>query len=99
MDRAHAAGRWLRPDGAAGLAAGVHPVFAKWFFYAFYPAHYLFIFLIDSLGLYLFTGILTFLMVPVVRLMEMLLNKKNKTICDFVTGIMVIEKLSYNGIH
>ena len=69
---------------------------ARWYqiFYRF-----LFIFLIDSLGLYLFTGILTFLMVPVVRLMEMLLNKKNKTICDFVTGIMVIEKLSYNGIH
>ncbi|MBO4887916.1 MAG: RDD family protein [Firmicutes bacterium] len=69
---------------------------ARWYqiFYRF-----LFVFLIDSLGLYLFTGILTFLMVPVVRLMEMLLNKKNKTICDFVTGIMVIEKLSYNGIH
>ena len=69
---------------------------ARWYqiFYRF-----LFIFLIDSLGLYLFTGILTFLMVPVIRLMEMLLNKKNKTICDFVTGIMVIEKLSYNGIH
>ncbi|MBR3393805.1 MAG: RDD family protein [Firmicutes bacterium] len=69
---------------------------AHWYqiFYRF-----LFIFLIDSLGLYLFTGILTFLMVPVIRLMEMLLNKKNKTICDFVTGIMVIEKLSYNGIH
>lgn len=69
---------------------------ARWYqiFYRF-----LFVFLIDSLGLYLFTGILTFLMVPVVRLMEMLLNRKNKTICDFVTGIMVIEKLSYNGIH
>ena len=69
---------------------------ARWYqiFYRF-----LFIFLIDSLGLYLFTGILTFLIVPVIRLMEMLLNKKNKTICDFVTGIMVIEKLSYNGIH
>ena len=68
---------------------------ARWYqiFYRF-----LFVFLIDSLGLYLFTGILTFLMVPVVRLMEMLLNRKNKTICDFVTGIMVIEKLSYNGI-
>ena len=69
---------------------------ARWYqiFYRF-----LFVFLIDSLGLYLFTGILTFLLVPVVRLMEMLLNKKNRTICDFVTGIMVIEKLSYNGIH
>ena len=26
---------------------GRHPVFAKWFFYAFYPAHYLLIFLIE----------------------------------------------------
>ena len=59
---------------------------------------FIFIFIIDSAVLYLFTGILTFLLVPVIRLMEMLLNKKNKTVCDAVTGIMIIEKLSYNGI-
>lgn len=59
---------------------------------------FLFIFIIDSSILYLFTGILTFLLVPVIRLMEMLFNKKNKTICDAVTGVMIIEKLSYNGI-
>ncbi len=59
---------------------------------------FLFIFIIDSAILYLFTGILTFLLVPVIRLMEILFNKKNKTICDAVTGVMIIEKLSYNGI-
>ena len=59
---------------------------------------FLFIFLIDSLGLYLLTGILTFLLVPVLRLIEILLNKKHKTICDYITGVMMIEKLSYDGI-
>ena len=57
-----------------------------------------FIFIIDSAFLYLFTGIYTFLLVPVIRLIEMLLNKKNKTICDAVTGVMIIEQLSYDGI-
>ena len=60
---------------------------------------FLFVFLIDSLGLYMLTGILTFLLVPVLRLTEMLLNKKQKTICDFITGVMMIEKLSYDGIN
>lgn len=61
-------------------------------------ARFLFIFLIDSAFLYLFTGVLTFLLVPVIRLLEMLLNKKNKTVCDALTGVMIIEKLSYDGI-
>ena len=61
---------------------------------------FLFVFLIDSLALYLYTGILTFLLVPVLRLTEMLLNgKDHKTVCDFVTGIKIIEKLSYDGIN
>ena len=59
---------------------------------------FVFVFVIDSAFLYLYTGILTFILVPVIRLTEMLLNKKNKTICDAVTGIMIIEQLSYNGI-
>lgn len=63
-------------------------------------SRFLFVFLIDSLALYLYTGILTFLLVPLLRLTELLLSsKKNKTVCDYVTGIMVIEKLSYDGIH
>lgn len=57
-----------------------------------------FIFIIDSAFLYLFTGIFTFMLVPVIRLIEMLLNKKNRTICDTVSGITVIEQLSYDGI-
>ncbi len=62
-------------------------------------ARFLFVFLIDSLVWYLFTGILTFLLVPLLRLTEMLLNKRNRTICDWMTGILVIEKLSYDGIN
>lgn len=59
---------------------------------------FLFVFLIDGLVLYLFTGIWTFVLVPVLRLIEILCSKKDKTICDGITGIMIIEKLSYNGI-
>ncbi len=69
---------------------------ARWYQIVY---RFLFIFILDSLGLYLFTGILTFLLVPVLRLTEMLLNKKNKTLCDFVTGAMVIETISYDGIN
>ena len=60
---------------------------------------FLFVLLIDSLGLYLITGILTFLLVPVLRLTQMLLNKKNKTICDFLTGVTMIDALSYDGVN
>ncbi len=45
------------------------------------------------------TGTLTFLLVAVIRLTEMLLNRKNKTLCDFLTGIMIIETMSYDGIN
>lgn len=69
---------------------------ARWYQALF---RFLFVFLFDSLGLYLLTGIWTFLLVPVLRLIEMLLNKKNKTICDAMTGVLVIEKLSYDGIN
>ena len=59
---------------------------------------FVFIFLIDSAFLYLYTGIYTFLLVPVIRLIEMLLNGKNKTVCDALSGVMIIEKSSYEGI-
>ncbi len=58
-----------------------------------------FVFMIDSAFLYLFTGIYTFILVPVIRLIEMLLNKKNRTICDALSGVTIIEQLSYNGIY
>ncbi len=60
---------------------------------------FLFVFLIDSLALYLVTGILTFLLVPVLRLTELLMNRKHKTLCDMITGVMIIEKMSYDGIN
>ena len=59
---------------------------------------FVFIFLIDSAFFYLFTGIFTFILVPVLRFIEIIVNKKNKTILDALTGVMIIEKLSYNGI-
>ena len=60
---------------------------------------FLFVFLIDCLGLYLLTGIWTFVLVPVIRLIEILCSRKNKTILDMMSGILIIEKLSYNGIN
>ena len=59
---------------------------------------FVYVFIIDSAVFYLFTGILTFLLIPVIRLVEILINKKNKTLCDALTGVMMIEKLSYDGI-
>ena len=59
---------------------------------------FIYVFIIDSAVFYLFTGIFTFLLIPVIRLVEILINKKNKTICDALTGVMMIEKLSYDGI-
>ena len=61
---------------------------------------FLYVWLIDSLGLYLLTEMLTFLLVPVLRLTEMLLNrKKYKTLCDVLTRTTMIEKLSYDGVN
>ena len=61
---------------------------------------FLFVLVIDSLAPYLYTGVLTFLLIPLLRLTELLLSrKKNKTVCDYVTGIMMIENLSYDGIN
>lgn len=62
-------------------------------------ARFLFVLVFDSMFWYLLTGIFTFLLIPVLRLIEMLISRKNKTICDFVTGVMIIEKISYDGIH
>ncbi|MBO4869133.1 MAG: RDD family protein [Clostridia bacterium] len=60
---------------------------------------FVYVFIIDGAVFYLFTGIFTFLLIPVIRLVEILINKKNKTICDALTGVMMIEKLSYDGIE
>ena len=60
---------------------------------------FLFVFLIDGMGLYLLTGIWTFILVPVLRLIEILCSRKDKTFSDMMTSIMIIEKLSYSGIN
>lgn len=84
------------------LMAGVMPFNerrqgrAVWYQIVF---RFLFVFLLDCLGLYLLTGIYTFLLVPVIRLTVILCSKKDKTLCDMVTGVMIIDKLSYNGIN
>ena len=57
---------------------------------------FVFIYIIDSLSLYLWTGIYTFLLVPVIRFIVMMLNRKDKTVLDYVTSTMVIEKMSYS---
>ncbi len=69
---------------------------ARWYQIVY---RFLFVFLIDSLGLYLFTGIWTFVLVLVLRLVERLLSKNDRTLCDLVTGVTVIEKLSYRGLN
>ena len=61
-------------------------------------ARFAFVFIIESALPYLLAGIMTFLLIPVIRFTEMLLNKNNRTICDALTGITLIEKLSYDGI-
>ncbi|MCR5664017.1 MAG: RDD family protein [Oscillospiraceae bacterium] len=59
---------------------------------------FLFVLLIDSLPFYLYAGIYTFLLVPILRLTELLMSRKNRTVCDLITGITIIEKLSFDGV-
>lgn len=59
---------------------------------------FVFVYLIDSAFFYLFTGIYTFILIPVMRFVEIIVNKKNKTVLDALSGVMIIERLSYNGI-
>ena len=60
---------------------------------------FVFILICASIFPYPWTGIYTFLLIPVIRLTVMMLNKKNKTICDYVTNTMYIEKLSYVSVN
>ena len=60
---------------------------------------FFFVLILDSVFWYLLTGILTFLLIQVFRLVEILLSRKHKTICDYVSGVMMIEKISYDGIN
>ena len=52
---------------------------------------FLFILFLDSLLLYPWTGTLTFLLVPVLRIIQLMLGKKGKTIIDHLTGTEIAE--------
>ena len=52
---------------------------------------FLFILLIDSLALYPWTGLYTFLLVPVLRVIQLMLFGSRRTICDYLTGTRTEE--------
>ena len=52
---------------------------------------FLYVFLLDSLLLYPWTGLYTFLLVPVLRLIQLMLSKKRKTFIDHLTGTELVE--------
>ncbi len=62
-------------------------------FQVFY--RFMFTFMIESVLAYPWTGLYTFLLIPVIRITVMMLNRNNKTICDYVTSTMVIEDMSF----
>lgn len=66
--------------------------YAKWYQVLF---RFLFIFFIESCLMYLWTGIYTFLLIPVITLIFVLLSKNDRCLRDYLTGTMLIEKLSY----
>lgn len=51
-----------------------------------------------SIFLYQWTDIYTFLLVAVIRLIVIMLNEKDKTLCDYVSGTMLIDKETYSSI-
>lgn len=57
---------------------------------------FVYIFL-ESILLYPWTGIYTILLIPVLRLIVMMLNSKNRTLLDIASGTMLIEKNSYRS--
>lgn len=55
-------------------------------------------FIIEFGLIYLWMGIYSILLVPVIQFIVILINKNNKNLRDFITGTMAIEKLSYSSI-
>ncbi|MBR0462156.1 MAG: RDD family protein [Erysipelotrichaceae bacterium] len=51
-----------------------------------------------SIFIYFWMGIYSFLLYPVLRLIVILLSKKDKTLCDYLTSTMLIDKFSYSSI-
>ena len=60
-------------------------------------ARFVFI-VLSSVFIYPWTGIYSFLLYPVLRFIILMLNKKNKTLTDYLSRTMYIEKLSYSSI-
>lgn len=60
---------------------------------------FLFIFIFESCFLFLWAGVYTLLLVPVLDLIVMLLNKDNRSLRDFISNSMLIEKLSYSFLN
>ena len=60
---------------------------------------FIFIFFVESIALYPWTGIYTFVLVGVLRLIVIMLNNKDKTLCDYFSGTMLIEKMSYRSFR
>ena len=58
---------------------------------------YVFMYLV-SISLYPWTGIYTFVLIAVIRLIVIMLNEKDKTLCDYVSQTMLIDKESYSSI-
>lgn len=62
----------------------------KWFQYFL---RFLFMYVVESLIPYFFIGQWTMVAVPVILLIVMFVNKKNKTLHDFIGSVMVIERI------
>ena len=62
-------------------------------------SRFIFIFVMESITPYLWTGIYTFILIPVLRLIVVMLNRNRKTLCDYITFTDLIEKISYSSIH
>ena len=61
---------------------------------------YRFMFLyFESIVLYPWTGIYTFALIAVLRLIVMMTNGNNRTLCDLASGTMYIEKMSYRSFE
>lgn len=60
---------------------------------------FIFIFFVESIALYPWTGVYTFIFVGVLRLIVIMLNNKDKTLCDYFSGTMLIEKMSYRSFE
>lgn len=57
---------------------------------------FIFIYIVSAM-VYPWTGIYSFVFVLVLRFIVLILNKKNKTLCDYLTSTMYIEKLTYSS--